>query len=100
MELDTMRLPTVTYKPGYTVTLLEHEDNITFICQRLLPDVDTGEPRYLTFTRTLPLERALDDHMLRWWIRENIIAMESHEINEWLHIDGVRVVDPHRDDRR
>ncbi len=44
----------------------------------------------------LTILRATDpDHLFRVWVREQLHAMVTHEVDEMLEIDGKRVFDPH-----
>ena len=97
-----MKLPVVTYKPGYEVSLTQDGDFLTLVILRLLPDANApAESRWFRFSRTINLldYRSADEMFIKHWVREAIVAMEMHEMNEWLKADGKRMTEPHGESR-
>jgi hypothetical protein len=86
----------VTYKPDRTIYATENGGVVTICvdCPRLADATKPGEI-HLLFTQTYPLEYFEDEAMVLTLIRDTIQYAETHEISEWLKLDGKCVKEPH-----
>jgi hypothetical protein len=87
----------VTYKPDRTIYATENGGVVT-ICVDCPTLVDVTAPErtiHLLFTQTYPLEYFEDEAMVLTLIRDTIQYAETHEISEWLKLDGKCVKEPH-----
>ncbi len=65
------------------------------VLQVIVADRDTGEPRELRFMSER-IEPNANEGRIADVVRASLIAMLTHEVDEALHVGGVRVFDPHR----
>ena len=58
-------------------------------------DRDDGSPIALTFSFPVPPKARASHDALFAYVREQLVWVMAHEVDEALHIDGCRVADPH-----
>lgn len=94
------RISRYSYKPGWALTIGEHEGKPAVVVLASVPDVLGRKERFvLRGAKTItPTVERMSDEQLDGWIDRLLQAMESHERREWLRRDGKPVDDPHRKD--
>ncbi len=95
---ETREMPDITYKPGWTISWHEANDAIFVRIHVERPDAKgwdavTGGDRKVNFLMLVPMP--FDPT----WLLEQIEHIETHEIREWLRVDGVLVDDQHSNDK-
>ncbi|ORA23392.1 hypothetical protein [Mycobacterium aquaticum] len=88
-------LARITYKPGWEFTLYDTGGELQLAvvtpevpCSRGGPPIRVGAPTTIPPTRTRTEFHA--------FVRAAIDTVESHEIDEWLKVDGHPMNDPHK----
>lgn len=88
-------LERITYLPGWTLAVRDgrHEGQHLTI-GAVLPDAyHQGDLVTLDVHSALPPMRDLE--ALEEWLLWRLCRLQSHEVREWLRLDGVPVSDPH-----
>lgn len=99
-------LPAITYKPGWTFEWehSNHEPHLFLLITVTQPDAkgfdrDDLTERTVNFKFAIAEPGTAPDSGVRAfsteWLRNKIAGIESHEIDEWLRVDGTLVNDPH-----
>jgi hypothetical protein len=65
-----------------------------------VPDRDTGQPVGIRFCEMMRAEWFADDGRWPHELRRMIVRMMTHEVDEAIHVDGVRRFDPHAREHR
>ncbi len=93
----------LTYKPGSTFVLSPHVDlapgdGARLTIRQRLPNVKSPiyhtEIALIKTITSIKLKR-MDVMEFMSWLHKMLEAMETHEINEWLKLDGKTLFDPH-----
>lgn len=94
-------LKNFTYKPGWKFRLEDFGSFLVLCIDAEVPCTDEpGRMINIRFRENFdPLvHRAMDERAWMRWLRERILDVEKHEIDEFFKVDGVKVFDPHRND--
>jgi hypothetical protein len=91
------RISRYSYKPGWALTVGEHEGKPALVVLAEVPDVLGRKERFiLRGAKTItPAVERMSDQALDGWVDALLEAMETHERREWLRRDGKPVNDPH-----
>ena len=90
-------LQRVTYKPGWTINCYPTKEGLMLQAYSDEVDSRSGAPRPQFVRRGLmswPRAETSDDLIVAW-VRHWLMEWETHEVNEWLRLDGEVVHDPH-----
>ena len=90
----------LTYKPeckGIWLNILEISDHYVIKLELSVKCSDSGEPIRTHYSQeyTKEVYEALTEKELLAEIRRIIILTETHEVDEWLKLDGIKIFDPH-----
>jgi hypothetical protein len=89
-------LSRVTYKPGWKFTpAVNYEGLWVHIDAMVTNAYDPTGYTDLHIEAPLPAPLINDERDLLEWLVWRLHRIESHEVREWLHFDGRRVLDPH-----
>lgn len=69
-------------------------DQVTINCECVVNDRDTGD--MLTVTSDIEVFMPLTVHELKGRIRQQLIDLATHEVDEGLHFQDTRINDPHK----
>jgi hypothetical protein len=101
-HLKPMRAWNVTYKRGWRVRLIMLEDHDAFYVNVTYKAADSDSPdrhnvdiAAQRMVAWMP-DETRDDILRR--LRDAIIDIETHEVDEWLRVDGKRIQEPHPSD--
>jgi hypothetical protein len=100
LTIDQMReaLEHVTYKPGWRLTLFQHQwEGIWMAIRAELPDAD-WPTRTTVININTPVPPMRDIEGFYEWLAWRLARVEIHEMREFLRIDGVKYSDPHAPD--
>lgn len=93
-------LARVRYRPGWTFTLYQGDFEGPHL--RIRADVENsyrpGQTVALDIHSPVPLAVIADGPALLRYLAWRLQIVESHEMREWLKLDGVVVFDPHAPD--
>lgn len=85
-----------TYRPGWT---FEVDAGQLHIRAEVVDTDDVRRTCVITDRRALPLHSLrsghVDDKFWMQWLREAILSVERHEMDEFFKVGGVKVFDPH-----
>jgi len=87
-----------TYKPGWGFNTIVDADYIILTIMVEAIDADCPSRKIVITTRaTLDRRQAdiMDTVRLQRWLRDSILTVERHEMDEFFQIDGIKVFDPH-----
>lgn len=94
--LETI-LRTFTYKPGWEFRLTIDERFLNLRIVVMVIDADCPSS-----TIRIEFNTSFDHHLCNlghypWekWLRDRILEVERHEVDEFFQIDGVKTFDPH-----
>ena len=106
-KLMTM-LGKVTYKPNFSFSVEGSDDHLMVIISMTVADAVPDTPGRMTLrgpNNTIPITKRcpingwgnaiFTERFFVEWLRDQIIELERHEINEWLQFDGKHLRDPH-----
>lgn len=91
----------VTYKPRYRLTAgVPLDTDIEYVQMVLIfaaqdSEGDSSEEKQLCFTRRYPWPQWGTIGFIKDLLREFVHTWETHEADEWLKVDDVKVHDPH-----
>lgn len=81
----------------YRVELERVRDQL-IVTQRV-KDRDDGSPKIVSMPFTIPKRAWWLGGALQSWVHDCVKTAVLHELDEAFHVDGVRVRDPHKEDR-
>ena len=95
----------MTYKPNWRIlaTRPDRDSGVTADTWVRLAfqtqDATGQETGLIHITKVVILadrdREGMDEEMAMEWLRFQILALEQHEMNEWLKLDGKLVAEPH-----
>lgn len=100
---------TFTYKPNFRFDLDDDpysKSTLRVRIQMMVPDSRENDPcrpdqlwvrKQVPVSQTVSLGHYWEDSYARGHIREILIKMEIHEVDEWFRVNGELVFDPHKD---
>jgi hypothetical protein len=90
-------LDNFTYKPGWQFIFDEDSQYIYLTIKMDAIDADNPtSDRMITLRAEYTLDKiAYSDYDWTRWLRSQIIKCETHEVDEFFQLNGVKVFDPH-----
>jgi hypothetical protein len=90
-------LERLSYMPGWSFKAYDHPDEgqmIRIVGERVLDSYNPGETLDIGVNSFLP--PLSDEWDLRRWLKYRLKRIATHEVLEWLKLDGEPIWDPHR----
>lgn len=94
-------LDRLSYKPNTVLELRTSPEGLRLALRAFLPKVDSPDQKTSICSQIVlqGLRRRWLEHEVLSLVQELVRRHEEHEIQEWLRLDGVPLVDPHPEKR-
>ena len=89
----------ITYRPGWSFELYQGEFEGPHICinAKVMDSYHPGEETVLDIHSPVPLAALETESALLRYLAWRLQIIETHEMREWLKMDGAVIFDPHAD---